>query len=220
MYTVYQIKNNVNGKIYIGVTNNYKKRMREHSYASNNCVISRAIKKYGWENFETTVIDRTKDRNEAYNVLEQKYIKKADSTNPNIGYNVSIGGVGSFGFSPSDESREKMRKRKTGVPLTEEHKRKISESNKGRKFSDESRKKISEALKGNKNFQGKTFSEQTKKVLSEMKSQEWEIMSPNGELLRIRNMRKFCIDNNLHHSAMSRVLSGKQSHHKGYKKPL
>jgi len=73
-------------------------------------------------------------------------------------------------------------------------------------------------LKGNKNFQGKTFTDEVKQILSEHKAKDWQLLSPNNEIINIHNMIKFCIDNNLHHSAITRVLQGKQSHHKQWKK--
>ena len=61
MYIIYQLINKVNKKCYVGVTNNYEKRMREHSYASNDFLISKAIRKYGWDNFTNTILFETDD---------------------------------------------------------------------------------------------------------------------------------------------------------------
>ena len=55
---VYKITNNINNKIYIGITNNYKKRWdNEKSYPKNperRQVIQEAIHKYGKNNFLNT----------------------------------------------------------------------------------------------------------------------------------------------------------------------
>ena len=61
-----------------------------------------------------------------------------------------------FGKHPSQETREKMRMRKLGVPLSEEHRKRIGKSNKGHSVLEETRNKISENLKGEKhpNWQG------------------------------------------------------------------
>lgn len=50
---VYQITNLINNKLYIGITNDYKKRWSNHkSCNSPNMVICKAIKKYGVNNFK------------------------------------------------------------------------------------------------------------------------------------------------------------------------
>lgn len=217
MYIIYLLKNKVNGKSYVGVTNNYKKRMREHSYASNDYLISRAIRKHGWENFTSSILLETECSEYAYMEAEKFFIMEHASNDPRSGYNMTIGGEGTLGYKFSDQTKEKMRHMKTGKKLSEDHKNKISESNIGRVFSDQSRKKISDALKGNKNWLGKKLSEEHKKKLSLLREKTWKIRSPSGEIMNITNMRTFCIDNNLHSSAMSRVLNHKQKHHKGWK---
>ena len=220
MYIIYLLTNKVNSKVYIGVTNNYTKRMREHKGAYNNYLLSKAIKKHGWNNFHSQILLETENSEYAYKEAESSFIQQYQSNNPEKGYNLTIGGQGTLGFSPTPETRQKMREMKLGKKLTPEHIQKISQSNKGKLFSEETKKKISNKLKGNKNFQGKTFSDEVKQILSERKSKDWQLISPNNEIINIHNMRKFCIDNNLHHSAIVKVLQGKQSHHKKWKKVI
>lgn len=193
--------------------------MKEHSCAKNDCVISRAIRKYGWENFTFHKICTTDDKDQAYKILEPKYIAESKSNDPKIGYNSTAGGEGSVGYNPSPQTREKMRRQKIGRSLSPEHKMKISSSNRGQKRTEESRAKMSEAMKGNKNFLGKTFSEETLRVLSEHKAKNWLVMTPEGNVIEVYNMRKFCLENGLTCSAMSRVMNGTKSHHKNYRKP-
>lgn len=45
----------------------------------------------------------------------------------------------------------------------------------------------------------------------------YKFISPDGEVVEIYNMKKFCLDNNLARSAMSLVSSGKAPHHKGWR---
>ena len=52
---------------------------------------------------------------------------------------------------------------------------------------------------------------------SETKSKYFQLISPDGILYKDKNIFKFCVENNLSHSCISRVLSGKQKHHKGWK---
>ena len=218
MYIIYLLTNKVNSKVYIGVTNNYTKRMREHSGAYNNYLISKAIKKHGWESFHSQILLKTEDADYAYKVAEASFIQQYQSNNTEKGYNLTEGGQGTLGYKVSLETRKKMRDKKLGKKLTPEHIEKISKSNQGKLFSKETRKKISKKLKGNKNFQGKTFTNEVKQILSEHKAKDWQLLSPKNQIINIHNMRKFCMDNHLHHSAITRVLQGKQSHHKQWRK--
>ena len=53
---IYQIKNIINGKIYIGKSIDIEERWNNHKYG-NNIVIHKSIKKYGLNNFEFTVLE-------------------------------------------------------------------------------------------------------------------------------------------------------------------
>lgn len=94
MIVIYKAQNKINGKIYIGKTNNLPKRIREHTRydVHNGLIFHKAIEKYGEENFEWEIIDSTEDFQEA-NELESYYIKKYNSFKPN-GYNMTFGGDG------------------------------------------------------------------------------------------------------------------------------
>lgn len=58
--------------------------------------------------------------------------------------NLTDGGEGCSGMAHSEESRERIRRKKIGIKLTEEHKRKVSESLTGCKRSEETRAKLRE----------------------------------------------------------------------------
>lgn len=214
MNYIYLLINNINSKVYVGVTNKYEKRMREHSYGKSPHRIGRAIRKYGWENFETHILATTENRD-----IEKLYISIFRANDPEYGYNLTEGGDGCLGYRPSKETRAKMRDKKLGRKLSEEQCQKISESNKGREVSQETRDKIAARLKGNTNFAGHTFSDETKKILSDYKSKHYTVVSPDGVKTEIFNMRKFCFENNLTPSAMSLVIQGKKPHHKGWTIP-
>lgn len=89
------IKNNINGKVYIGQSVDIKKRWREHRSAAYNLnskdydmVIYRAIRKYGLNNFSFSILETCKI--EELNEKEKYWIQNYDSKNK--GYNVSLGG--------------------------------------------------------------------------------------------------------------------------------
>lgn len=219
IYSIYLLTNKLNNKKYVGVTNDFNGRMRGHKGCYQDTHLSRAIVKHGWENFDKEIIFQSLDKDFAYKEAESLFIKEFNSKDPKFGYNLTDGGEGSPGYIASDETKEKQRLVKLGKSLSDEHKQNISLGNIGRKFSDETKLKISEKLKGNKHFEGKTFSKETLKILSDKKAQTWNIISPTGESITVHNMRKFCLENNLSNSAMCRVLKGTQPHHKNWTKP-
>ena len=91
---VYKITNKINGKEYVGITNNITKRWgNEKSYPKDpnkRQVIQEAIHKYGSENFDFQVLHRNISIEEAVS-LEEELIAELNSMVPN-GYNVHPGG--------------------------------------------------------------------------------------------------------------------------------
>lgn len=87
---IYKITNNINGKLYIGQTINFDRRLREHKLAKDNYPIHTAIRKYGWGNFTMEVIDEAYDRDEL-NKKETYWVAYYNSTN--TGYNLRTGGA-------------------------------------------------------------------------------------------------------------------------------
>lgn len=144
---VYKVENKINGKVYIGVTNNFKRRMREHKNESenpkqNDRAIYRAIRKYGWNNFDKIILEENNTIEECFK-REQYYIDKYNSLNSKYGYNMTIGGIGGKTHDVSGEKNPMY-----GRKLTDEHKAKMSKSLKGKKKPEGHGRRVSEALKG------------------------------------------------------------------------
>lgn len=96
MYYIYKITNIVNNKVYIGLTTiSIEYRWGRHKTASkdinNNKHLYRAMRKYGIDKFKIEEIDSTDDF-EKLGELERYYIKKYNSMNPDVGYNLTAGG--------------------------------------------------------------------------------------------------------------------------------
>tara|TARA_R110000787_G_scaffold4900_1_gene18512 strand:+ start:198 stop:707 length:510 start_codon:yes stop_codon:yes gene_type:complete len=47
-------------------------------------------------------------------------------------------------------------------------------------------------------------------------AKEFKVVSPDGDVVSVYNMRKFCRDNNLNRTCMNKVLWGTQVSHKGW----
>ena len=92
MYEIYKLQNKINNKIYIGLTSRgFEKRLKEHIRNSNTShyAIHQAIKKYGIDNFDSSVIDVAETEEEAKN-KEIYYINQYNSYA--TGYNETPGG--------------------------------------------------------------------------------------------------------------------------------
>ena len=96
-----------NGKRYIGITMLELEGRWQKGKGYKNQLFDRAIKKYGWENIKHTVLfsGLTKEQSKE---KEIQLIAEYNCTNLENGYNVTIGGEGSNGFSPSEETRKKI----------------------------------------------------------------------------------------------------------------
>jgi group I intron endonuclease len=150
---IYQFRNIFNGRLYIGQSKNIEKRRAAHKYAySTSMPITRAIKKYGWENFEFKILILV-DNQEDLDLYETKIIKLYDTRAPN-GYNLKLGG--GVGMHHSD-TIEKIRLTKTGTVMSEKARQNMSEAGRNRvhkkgykcKLSEQGLRRKSEALKGN-----------------------------------------------------------------------
>ncbi len=130
---IYYIKNNVNGKMYVGKTNNFTKRKREHfNEKHENCpILKRAFKKYGYTNFIMTPIltfkaINSKVLNQVLNQLEVHYIKKYNTFHN--GYNATRGGEGLCGYKHKESTKVKIGAHHKGKTVAVETKAKMSKS--------------------------------------------------------------------------------------------
>lgn len=129
-YTVYEHKM-PNGKRYIGITSlePNKRWLNGRGYKSNEYLYN-AIKKYGWENIEHSII-RTNLTKEEAEKMEKELIAYFHANEHDHGYNWASGGSV---YKHSAESKAKMSEAhkglryNIGVPFTEERKRHMSEN--------------------------------------------------------------------------------------------
>lgn len=127
--TIYCLTNKVNNKKYIGFTTQLKDRLICHKAASkhHNTHIARAVRKYGWENFEVEVLCVNKDHKFTLEVMEPYYIKIYDSIKS--GYNMSSGGDKSalgITFKKTPEAIEKSRRAALGRKMSDSAREAIS----------------------------------------------------------------------------------------------
>ena len=184
-YTVYR-HIAPNGKMYVGITSNVPKyRWNYGKGYKTNKYFTRAINKYGWENFKHEILLSNLTKEQAC-CAERIFIGYWDLTNSKHGYNKGLGGdsVGKMTL----ETRKKMSKSRIGSrnPMygrggikspvygtthSKEVRLKISKSLTGRKLSKEHCENISKGRKGkncgiNNPMYGKHLSDDAKAKLS------------------------------------------------------
>lgn len=108
MSHIYKTTNTVNGKIYIG-----KEKHNDKNYIGSGRILNNAIKKYGKEVFVKEILEECSldiiDERECY------WINHYDSTNWDIGYNITKGGTGGDTTSLHPNRELLIEKRKEGL---------------------------------------------------------------------------------------------------------
>lgn len=152
----------INKKKYIGrhEHNNNK------NYIGSGTLFSKAVKKYGKENFKREILKECYTLHEL-EIWEYVYIVKYKTTDRKIGYNIALGNVNSTEYNPAKlpEVREKIKnkiKEKGGLggknnPMY------------GKKWSENKRKQMTEMFIKNPPMKGKHHSEKTKKQWSKIR---------------------------------------------------
>lgn len=177
MHYLYRITNQLNKKIYIGQTVDARKRWGAHKSKSKTDspvqYISRAMAKYGIENFIYEIIATCQTQEDA-DETESFLITQYNSRNKEFGYNVKPGGNvaphaeetkqkisqatinqiatqghPAAGREVTQETRDLMRKIRLENPIdyTDEVRKNMSESHIGIKDSEETRAKKAESAK-------------------------------------------------------------------------
>ena len=175
---IYLITNIHNGKRYVGQHYNSKpdRRFYQHCHSANKgksttCILANAIRKNGVESFKLETLGifpiDSLDNMECY-YAEQFGTYMWDEPNP--GYNmIWCGCVGRMrGIKPSQETRDKMTKTRTGKPIHDQaFKDALAKRNSKREYTEEDRKKMSERTK-------LLMTEEKRKEMSEIQKKKYE----------------------------------------------
>ena len=162
---IYQIRNIINGHIYIGSTIDIQKRWSSHVRLLNNNThhsrhLQNAWNKYGEQAFEFSVLLQVDDVSSLLDI-EQEFL---DERAPE--YNMSPTAGSSLGVKCTEETKRKISEANTGRHLSEETRAKLSKAHKGNRYSEETRRKMSEAKKCNTNSLGYKHTEETRAKMS------------------------------------------------------
>jgi hypothetical protein len=106
LYYLYEIKNNINGKIYIGV---HQSTNIDDGYMGSGLAIKAAIDKYGIENFVKTILEYFLTDTEMYTrekeFVNEDFLKRKDV------YNLTLGGHGGFNHINGNKTAEYYKER-------------------------------------------------------------------------------------------------------------
>lgn len=145
---IYKVTNLTNGKIYIGQTVDFRKRVSEYKNADKktgiqaNRAIMKAIKDEGKDNFNIEIIEECDMLD--LNIKEKNYITEYDSTNPEYGYNGNAGVAMQYSVEGNkkksishtglkESASTKKKKSNTIIAINDEH---IIVSDSGKLFGD------------------------------------------------------------------------------------
>lgn len=141
---IYKIKNNINGKLYIGQSVNIEKRWKNHKCSKPLYPLYKAFEKYGIDNFTFSVIcECPKSSLDEYEI---SYIKYYDSYNN--GYNLTIGGSsGIAGYKHTSEAKLKIAHSNSVREITQSHRNNATSAQYGKKSTDITKQKMSDIRK-------------------------------------------------------------------------
>jgi len=161
---IYEHINLFNKKKYIGQTVQ-KKGFRYLSNYKRHPYFYNALKKYGFENFETKIIDSAQNKEEL-DEKEDFYIKKFNTLDSNFGYNLRHGGSnGKHSEKTKKELSIKTKERYEEYPeIKEQISKSLKEYYKENPVSKEKRNKLSESLKGKKPWNKGLTKENDKRI--------------------------------------------------------
>ena len=171
-FVVYRHVNKINGKIYVGLTNNVEKRWRaDGKFYQGSPYFKHAIDKYGWDNFTHEILLENLTEKEARE-KETEYILLYKSNDNRYGYNLTNGGDLNI---PNEEIRRRISETKS--KMTEEQKRHIKEAAQQREqmYREQGRKNP---------FYGRKHTKETKEKMSKA---NWYIKDPEKFMKMHRN---------------------------------
>ncbi len=209
MGVIYLRTNLINGKQYVGQTNNFRRREYEwkninQRYSTEDSLIDNARKKYGINNFNVEILKECDDNE--LDLWEMFYIQQYQTKKP-YGYNLTDGGCGNRGYTMSEETRKR-----------------ISENNgrywKGKKRSEDVKEAVRIANASREGYWlGKKRDEETvEKIKKSRKKKKVLQYTVDGQLVKLWDSITEASKNGFNYAHIVNCCKGKYGFktHKGY----
>lgn len=162
-FIIYQTTNIINGKIYVG---KHETEDLNDEYLGSGTLLTKAIRKYGRENFRKTVLHILPHRNAMLNkekeIVNEEFVARPDT------YNLKVGGHGGFDYI-NTHKLQKGRPNNNGM-------KRLRELAQDPSFMKKRNRKISKGLlsyydEGGRNgFDGKHHTDKDRKYFSKLRS--------------------------------------------------
>ena len=118
----------------------------------------------------------------------------------------------------SEETLEKIGKSSKGRTLSEETRKKISIANKGKKKPKGHGEKVSIAKKGKpSSLRGRIMPKDHREKIGKSNEKTFYFINPEGQLIEIKNLMKYCEDNNLTRGCFYQLLRGERLEYRGWR---
>ena len=192
---IYQIRNIVTDKVYIGRAKRFLKRKSEHirhleSGKHHSQYLQRSYDKHGRDSFVFEIVELCLEHElisrEQYYLDLYIFSDRWDET-----YNVSKSALGTEGYKFSEESKQRLSEQRRGEnnsfygkKHSEETRKKISIAATGRKPSKEARKKMGDSRRGEKNH---FYNKIPEKAVAKIRKPVAKIDKDTGEILEVFN---------------------------------
>lgn len=221
IYTIYKATNKITGKCYIGFDSNYPERVSEHlkgAFNKNNTAYStifyKSIRKHGKENFDWEIQYQSREKHYTLNVMENHFINEYRSYikfNDCNGYNMTLGGEGTFGKILSNYKSYKFLEEDKIIEIV--NLKQFCELN---NLNYNCMVLISTGKK--KSYKGYRNTSNIDYIIPKIhKNMNYKIINPKGKIITLNNPSEFCIKNKLSYSCILRIISGECKYYKGYR---
>lgn len=202
---VYSIQNNLNGKFYIGSTDNLRKRWNKHlsklrRNKHENDYLQSSWEKYGEKNFEIKILEELPK--EEVRSLEQEYLN-IFYDNQNNCYNMLKTTCPNIGQKHTEQSKQNISKSKLGTKHTPETIERMRKASTGRFHSQETKDILSviNIGKNNPNY-GKTG------VLSKKSIPVYQYDLNGNFIAKYNGLNEACRITGVNESTISRCVNG------------
>ena len=205
---IYKVTNKINNKIYIGMDSK-----NDPNYLGSGLIIKKAVLKYGKDNFIKEIIE-TCDTKEILSEREIFWINYFNSTNPNIGYNLSEGGKGgNLGEKVNKLISEALKGKTKEYMKGNSYRKGLPAPNKGKHMSEEQKEKLRKPKTKDQKIK---MSATQKKMAEEGKGACKKIICLTNNKI-YKSIIEAATELNLHAPLISNVLKGKKKTTGGYK---